>query len=241
MSDAYAQTYSRLVAWALTWWLDGKGVALPDLRAVVVSMHPVSRWLTAATLAVSVVIAGSVLMLRRSGGDLADVLQGLARTVLTLSAGWLLIASSWSLGDAMARWIVGPRSAVPELREQVAEAVTRADPTVGLTLSIVGIGCCLTFVAMVLVRFVIAVVLAVCLPVLAATSVLRGRGGWQLAVAWLVAVLAFKPLTAVIYRVGHGLLVTADDPVLVLLISALMFLLAAAVLPAGARVAGARR
>ena len=240
MSDSFAQTYSRLVGWALTWWLEGDGVALPDLRSTVMSLQPVSRWTTAATLTVGVVVGGGVFMLRRSGSDAAGVLQGLARTLLILSAGWLLIASSWSLGDAMARWIVGPRSAVPEFREQVAEAVMRADPAVGLTLSIVGIGCCLTFVAMVLVRFVIAVVLAVGLPVLAATSVLRGRGGWRLAVAWLAAVLAFKPLSAVVYRVGHRLLEAADDPVLVLLISALIFLLAAAVLPVGARVAGAR-
>lgn len=241
ISESFAQTYSALVAWALTWWLGGEDAGLPALRASAGELRAVSHWLTAAGLAISVVVAGALLTLRRRGSDLADLLLGLARTLLTVSAGWLLIASTWTLGDAVARWIIGPRPAIPEFRTQVLEAVTRADPAIGMTLSIVGIGCCLAFVATVLARFVLAVVLAVGLPVLAATSLVRGRGGWRLALAWLAAVLAFKPLSAVVYRVGHGLLVSAHDPVLVLLISALVFLLAAGLLPAVARVAAVPR
>ena len=56
-----------------------------------------------------------------------------------------------------------------------------------------------------------------------------------------MAVVAFQPVSAVLYRIGHGLALQVQEPVLVLLISALTFFLAAGSLPALARIAGSPR
>jgi hypothetical protein len=240
LSASFAQTFTSLVEWALSWWVGGDDPGLGALRGAVMAIRPVTSWAVAAALAVSVVIAGGMLLIRRNGQDLAGLLLGLGRSVLVFSAGWLILASCWTLSDAVARWLIGGRPDAAAYVESVMNATSAVDPALGLTMSIVGIGCCLSFVAAVLSRFVIAVLLAVVLPVLAAMSVVRadafGRG-----LAWLVAVMAFKPLVAVVYRVCHGLLTTTDDPVVVLLVATLSFLLAALLLPATAHVVAGLR
>jgi uncharacterized membrane protein YhaH (DUF805 family) len=60
-------------------------------------------------------------------------------------------------------------------------------------------------------------------------------------VAWLVAVLAFKPLAALVYRVSHDLVTSTREPVLVLVVVCLTFTAAAGLLPAVARVAAGVR
>ncbi len=240
LATSFAQTFISLVEWALSWWVGGDDPGLGALRDNVGAIRPVASWTGAAVLAVAVVIAAGLLMIRRDGRDLAQLLVGLGRSLLVFSAGWLILATSWTMSDAVARWLVGGRPDAAAYSEAVTHAVTAVDPALGLTMSIVGIACCLGFVAAMLSRFVIAVLLAVALPVLAAMSVVRadafGKG-----LAWLVAVMVFKPLIAVVYRVGHGLLTATDDPVLALLVSTLSFLFAAFLLPASAHaVAGFR-
>jgi len=241
VSQSFVDTYASLLAWALNWWSGEGSPGVSDLRAQVAGMRPVSRWVTAALLAVGLVVCAASLMIRRRGSDLADVLVGLARTALAVSAGWLVLASAWSLGDAVAAWILGRDSGLRELRSHLAEAATRADPGLALLLSIVGIACCLGFVAAVLARFVIAAMLVVGLPVLAAGSVTPGGPGLRTGIAWVVAVVAFQPLSAAVYRVGHGLALHAQAPVLVLLIPGLTLFLAASTLPLAARLAGGGR
>ena len=87
-----------------------------------------------------------------------------------------------------------------------------------LSLSIVGLACCLTFVGVLVARVVLAVLIAAGMPVLAAGSVLGG-GPLRIAGTWAVAVVAFDPLAALVYRVGHAVTMRADEPVVVLMVA----------------------
>src|SRR5690606_18274087 len=124
--------------------------------------------------ALGIVGAGVALVVRRRGSDLAAMLLAVSRTVLTVSAAWLLLASAWALGDRMGRWIVGRGNGVAEYRDHVAHAAAQADPIVALSLSIVGLACCLTFIGVLVARVVLAVLIAAGMPVLASGSVLGG-------------------------------------------------------------------
>lgn len=238
VAPSLGEAFTSLVGWALAWWVGGDDPDLAMLRANVMAIRPVTSWLAAVVLGVSVVLAAVVVMVRRNGADLAALVIGLTRSALVVSAGWLLLASSWSMSDGLSRWLLGSRPDIDAYADAVSAAMSQVDPAIGLTLSIVGIAACLGFVAAALARFVIAVLLAVGLPAMAATTVVRGAGGMRLGLSWVVAVMAFKPLNAIVYRVGHGLVSATDDPVLVLLTVALTFLLAAALLPGIASLAG---
>lgn len=235
-AESFGQAFTSLIGWALGWWVGGEDPDLAVLRANIAAVRPVTSWVAAVVLGLSVVVAAAALMIRRNGADLAVLLIGLARTALVISAGWLLLASAWSLSDGLARWLIGSRTDTDAYAQAVTRAMNEIDPALGLTLAIVGIAACLGFVAAVLARFVIAVLLAVGLPALAALSVLRSSNSMRAGLSWVVAIIAFKPLNAVVYRVGHGLLTNTDDPVLVLLIASLSFVFAASLLPAVAKI-----
>lgn len=229
------------MGWSLHWWLGEDRPGLPALRGQMADMKPVSIWVGAAILAVSLVASGVLVMLRRRGEDLAAMLLGLGRVALTVSGGWLLLSSTWALGEALSAWILGQRGGVAEYRAEVAQAMSQADPAVAMMLAIVGIASCLGFVAVVLVRFVVAGMLAIGMPVLAAAGGRMGLHVRRVAWGWAVAVVAFQPVSAVLYRIGHALALQVREPVLVLLISALTFFLAAGSLPMLARIAGSPR
>ena len=235
--QSFAHTYASLLAWALAWWADGGGWGLPEVRAQVADLRPVTRWVTAALLALGLVAAGAVIIVRRRGQDAAAAVVGTGRALLAVSMGWLILASGWALGDHLAGWILGRSAGVGEYRQQVEEAVSAADPVVALSLSIVGIACCLGFISAVLMRLVVTVLIAAGMPVIAAGS-LFGARALRTVAAWGVAVIVFEPLSAVVYRVGHALVLDADEPVLVLLVSAVTSFLAASTLPLTARLVG---
>lgn len=236
----FAQTYASLLAWVLSWWSERGAPGVSEVGALVTAVRPASKWTAAAVLALSMVGVGILLIVRRRGADLATAVMGLGRALLVVSAGWLVLASAWSLGDRIGRWVIGGGAGVQAYTEHVSRAAAQADPLVGLMLSIVGVACCLAFAAVLVARVFLAVLLAAGMPVLAAGSLLSARA-LRIAGGWAVAVVAFDPLCAVVYRVGHALVTRAEEPVVVLLVAAVTSFTAAGVLPVAARVAGVSR
>ncbi len=228
---ALDSSFVTLVDWVLGWWVGGKDPGWAMVGREVAAVRPVSRWLAFSVLAITVVIAGLQVALRRRGEPMADVVVGAARTLLALSAGWLLVAAAWAMSDALAQWLIGRRTAAPAVGQAVAAAIPQVDPLLASTLCIVGIGGCLGFTAVCLARVVIVIVAAFLMPAAAALPI----GLWRALLAWVVAVVLVKPINAVIYRVGHNLITAEKDPLVVLLAAGLMFILAAAMLPILAR------
>lgn len=233
--NSLAESFVTLLDWALHWWIAGEDPGLALVRSLTGQIGPVTRWATAVAMAGTVLAFAVLLMFRRRGSDLADMVLSLSRLVLVLSAGWLVFAAGWALSDALGRWIIGGRPAVGEYVEAVTDALADAEPALAMTLSVLGMSAVLSFIAVVLARFVLAVLLVAGIPVLAAAAVSRRAVGLRIAGGWLLAVLAFRPLACVVYRVGHNLVTGSGQPVIVLLSVALTFLLSAAMLPGVAR------
>lgn len=231
------ESFVRVLDWALGWWLGGHDPGLIFVRRTVSALDGVTHWTAFAALAVAAVVAALTLMARRRGRDLADLVIGAGRFLLVMSGGWLLLAAAWSASDGMGRWIIGARDDRRSYVDAVEEALRQADPTMARTLAITGTAAVLGFIAVVMARLIVTVLLAAGVPVLAAASLARRPAVLRGALGWMLAVIAFQPLAAVVYRASHGLVTGGNDPVLVLVVVCLTFLLIAALLPAVARLA----
>ena len=66
-------------------------------------------------------------MVRRNGADLAALVIGLTRSALVVSAGWLLLASSWSMSDGRSRWLLGGRPDIDAYADAVSAAMSQVD------------------------------------------------------------------------------------------------------------------
>jgi hypothetical protein len=237
-AETFGATFVDLADWALRWWVGDAGPGLEEIRREVLAVRPVGTWLAAAVAALAVVGSGLLLAVRRRGEDLAHVLFGLMRLGLAVSTGWLVAATAWTTSDRLAGWMVGPRAQAGGFTAGLEAALVAVEPGLAVTLSIVGAAACLGFVAVCVARFVAVCLLVVFLPVAAAASMLRPAPTLRIASGWAVSVLAFGPVTAMIYRVGHRVVDSAGDPLVVLLAGELSFLLAAASLPFIARMVG---
>ena len=240
VAQTFGSTFASLVAWLVTWWTGGHDPGLGALRQALLHLWPIIRWLSAAGLALSLVLAGAGLSLRRRGADLAALVIGVGRFLLVCSAGWLVLAWAWSASDALARWILGGSLDAGAYSRELAGALDEVEPVLALTLSVAGIASCLLLVAVILARFALAMVLTVTLPVVAAVSVTRSPLVLRRTVGWLIAVLAFRPLAYVVFRAGQQLHDSTSDGLLALVIAVVTFGAAAAVLPLSARVVSGR-
>ncbi len=240
-TNALGESFLTLLDWALRWWVAGSGPGLGFIAAQAATLAPVIRWIAAATLALAVVVGASAIIVTKRGGQLAALVVGLGRFLLVLSAGWLVFAGGWTLSDEVAEWILGSKRGTVEYVTSVTDALADAEPALAMTLSVVGAAACLAFIAVVLVRVVVGVLLMVGVPVIAAVSVAGDSSRMRIALAWSVAVLAFRPAAAIVYRISHDLVTGAREPVVVLLAVPLTFLVTVSILPGIARLAGAVR
>jgi hypothetical protein len=238
LAQAFGDVYLQVAAWALRWWVGDAGPGLAEVRQQAVAVRPVGVWVAAAVTAAAVVAVGALMTARRRGHELADAVLGLARLALAVTGGWLLLATAWTLSGHLADWILGVRREQEVYVASLERALGEVEPILAVALSIVGIAVCLSFVATCLTRFVAACLVGVFLPAAAGLSLVRSTRVLRFALSWTAAILAFEPLGAVIYRVGHRLVSSADDPVLVLLGASVSSVLAAASLPLVVRVAG---
>lgn len=239
-AEAFGRTFVSLVTWLLTWWVSGQDPGLAVLRQVIGDVWPVVRWAAAAALALGLVAGAALLAVRRRGSDLAHMTTGLARFLLALSAGWLVMASGWRMSEALSRWILAGGTDPRTYRQDLEAALASVEPVLALTLSVAGIAACLALVAAVLLRFVIAVLVMVCLPVVAGLSVARPTPALRHVLIWFAAVLVFRPLAYLVSRVGQELHAGIGDPLVLLVIAVLTFLVSAMILPVTARALSGR-
>lgn len=240
-TNVLGESFVTLLDWVLRWWVADRGPGLAFIAEHVSQMRPVVRWASAATLALTITTAAVVLIVARKGAHLAELLVGLGRFLLVLSAGWLVLAAGWSASQSLARWILGGDTHTTEYSVAVTDALAAAEPAIAASMSVVGAATALTFAAVVLLRAVMATVLAVTAPVIAAASLLAGGSRLRILGAWMLAVLAFRPLACLIYRMSHDLVTTSGDPVVVLLAVPLTLVLSALMLPLVAAVAAGTR
>lgn len=239
-AEDFGSAFASLVQWLISWWTAGRDPGLALIADATSRMWPVVKWVSAAALAIALVTAGVVLMVRRRGTDLAAAVVGLGRFLLIISAGWLILACAWSLSDAVARWLLGGSVNPEQYREDLTAALSNVEPVLAMTLSVAGIAACLSLIAVIVARFVLAVILTVTVPVLAAFSIAGSLSALRRALSWLVAVIAFRPIAFLVLRSGQQLNNHVRDDLLVLVVAVVTFAAAALVLPLTAHVVTGR-
>lgn len=241
VTNSLGESFVTLLDWALRWWLGDQAPGLRFVAEQMADIRPVTRWVAAVTLALSVVALSTAIMVTRRGHYAAEGVLGLGRFLLVMSGGWLVFAAGWSLSQSLSHWIIGGRSGVAAFLGAVSGALSEAEPAVAASLSVVGAAAVLAFVAVALVRTILAALLVAVVPIVAASALVHGRVPLRMALAWMLAVVIFRPLVSLVYRLSHDLVTTSSEPVVVLVSVPMMLLVSAMMLPLVARLAGGER
>ncbi|MGD9530143.1 MAG: hypothetical protein AB7V44_25570, partial [Pseudonocardia sp.] len=210
------QSAAEFFAWMMTFWLryDGWGqwAITPD-SAAVQGMQSYTRPIVVLVLVISVLAQAIRMMVSRKKDPAVDIAVGLVRYALYSSLGLVLLAAALRASDELAAAIIAP--AAEKFGERMAGVFTVLLETQPITLIFFG-GLILTLAALqVLLLFVRQagiLVLATMIPLAASGSVNRSTRPWMSKLAgWLVVLVAYKPMAAMIYAIGFQLLGEGDN------------------------------
>ncbi|MFJ6003600.1 hypothetical protein [Arthrobacter sp. NPDC092385] len=236
-----------------TWWLK---IGAPDMG----EGSATARIQTSTVLFVGVAgVLGTVFALIKIARDqdrnsAENLVMGMVRTILTTAIAVPMVALLFAATDELAPWLVTTISGSAQedgLGQAMGlEAIAGGTMTMqlaGIVLFIVPLALLGAILNALIVIFSYGMAIALCgvLPVFAAASQTeRGRKSFDKAVAWLAAVVLFKPAAAVLYGAGLALLKgiqgTAENELgntMISLITGLVVILSASVaMPALAKV-----
>lgn len=233
--DGFAQTMARAFAdilqATLTWWLGPSGVALrPLLRTLA---DPSGRnpagllaWVAGVVAVFALITAAINLMLRRRMDDAINIGIGLFKFALVYTAGWTVLLGLWNLADELTNTILGDKGtadlSAPFISLTLASAVNPASAGLMIVVGLIGAILGLFLFFAMLFRTAAIIILAIALPLAAAGAVGSGATKEWLpkVTGWLLALIFFRPLAALIYTIGLEVMTRSDgeDPMMGLLI-----------------------
>lgn len=221
-----------ILTWALDLWTGGTGADWGAMRQAAAATAPAVRWLAAAAMATSLVVGAVRVMYHRRGETAADIGVGLLSFVVLSVVSWAAVGAAWTVSEALSQWVLDPAHADPAgYAGAVLGGLQQVDPALAVMLSVLGIAACVALSVALLARAAAAVGLALILPVVAAGG---ARSAGLRALGWALALLAYRPLIAVLYRMLHAVVVVpgqATQPVQTVVVGVSGPLLAAACLP----------
>jgi hypothetical protein len=245
--DGLADALVDMFTLAMTWWLR------PDLDPVaigagaVAGVGPIARTVGAIVLAVGLMGAGVRLAWRRDGSDLVEVVGAVARFVLVTTAGAAVVTVLLRLSNALTAWIM-PTAANTDITDPTTSwfivalpaavtAVVASMPIVAVLLAVLFVGSTLAMFVTVLFRTASIIVLMVALPIAAAGgTTITTRQWFPKVLGWLLALIFWRPVAAMVYRIAAELPQAGTDTTAgslqVILMALTMMLLAVAALPA---------
>jgi len=202
-ADAIKSAVADLVKATLTWW-----VGQPSLD---VAASPVSR-LQALLLPVTVLVAVGGLMwqgirmtLSRKPDPLFDVGRGLAVLAFVTGAGVLTLGAALKAGDSLSVWMLD-QSTGGRFSDRIVEVMAMQGITGPGTVILLGmVTFFVTLLQWVLLFFRQGslIILAGLLPLAAAGSMSQSTRPWlRRLLAWLLSIVAYKPMVAFIYAAG---------------------------------------
>ena len=233
--DGFAQTMARAFAdilqATLTWWLGPSGVALKPLLNTLADptgRNPagVLTWVAGVVAVFALITAAINLMLRRRMDDAIDIGIGLFKFALIYTAGWTVLLGLWNLADELTNMILGDKGAAdlsaPFTSMVLSSAVNPASSGLMIVVGLIGAILGLFLFFAMLFRTAAIVILALALPLAAAGAVGSGATKEWLpkVTGWLLALIFFRPLAALIYTIGLEVMTRSngEDPMMGLLI-----------------------
>ncbi len=217
LGNSFADAMRDGATWVITttvgWWLqvpsiDVEGSAAVDVRQYVL-------WLSVAVAGAGVVWQGLRMTVRRDAQPLIDVGRGLVTLALWASVGIVGPAAALRLGDAFSVWVLDEAAS-----GQIADRMVRLASLTGVQSAgaVIVLGLLTMLAGLVQAVLMIfregAVIVLAGLLVLAAAGNVTGFGRRWLSklLGWMLALIAFKPVAALVYATALAMTGENTDP-----------------------------
>ena len=253
MAGWLVEIFTTMLDFVGTWWLN---IGAPEMGAGSATERVQMATTTFVGVAGIIGTAFAVLRIARDHNreSAENLVMGLIRTVVVSGLAVSMVALSLAVTDEVAPWLVDTiagNAARDGLGQSMdLDAVTgskMALTTAGILIVLAPFAILGSILNAALVIFSYGVAGALCglLPIFAAASTTeRGRKSFDKAVGWLIAVILFKPVAAVLYGFGlalmNGIRGTGDgevaNHVITLLTGTVIIFMACLSMPALARV-----
>lgn len=231
-ADAMRDGAGWVMAATLSWWVNVPSVDLQDSPAGEVRGYLL--WLATAVATLGLMWQGILMVVSRRPDPLIAVGRGLFTLVLWAGIGIAAPAAAMRAGDAFSTWVLDRAASGRAVERLLAVAsLTGVDSTgavivLGLVLMLAG----LVQAIIMIFREGAVVVLAGAVVLAASGSMTAATRGWLPRVlGWMAALIAYKPVAALVYATAVVLMGDGNDARTVL-VGFTMMLLAIVALPA---------
>jgi hypothetical protein len=236
VGNQFAEAMAGGASWVLRttigWWVNVPAIDLQTSPAATIRSYVL--WLSLAVATVGMMWQGIMLVLSRRPDPLLGIGRGLFTVALWGAVGIIGPAAALRAGDAFSAWVLNEASS-----GQAAERLTGLADMAGVTSpgAIILLGLLLMFsglaqAGMMIFREGAVVVLAGVVVLAAAGSFTNATRPWlHKVVGWMLALIAYKPIAALVYATAIAMVGTGHDPRTVL-VGLTMIILAIFALPA---------
>lgn len=236
VGNQFAQAMADGAAWVLDttvgWWVDVPAVDLTTSPAETIRSYVL--WLALAVATVGMIWQGIMLMVARRPDPLFGIGRGLFTLAIWAALGIVGPAAALRAGDAFASWVLDEATS-----GQAAERLTSLATLNGVTSpgAVIVLGLFLMLSGLVQAIIMIfregaVVVLAGVVVLAAAGSFTNATRPWMHRVlGWMAALIAYKPIAALVYATALAMVGEGSDP-RTLLVGLTMIVLAIVALPA---------
>jgi hypothetical protein len=231
-AEAMADGASWVLRTTIGWWVDVPAIDLQASPATTIRDYVL--WLSLAVATVGVLWQGILLTLSRRPDPLFGIGRGLFTVALWGAVGIIGPAAALRAGDAFSSWVLNEASS-GEAMERLAGLAGMAGVTspgaiilLGLLLMITG----LAQAVIMIFREGAVVVLSGVVVLAAAGSFTNATRPWlNKVLGWMIALIAYKPIAALVYATAIAMVGTGHDP-RTFLVGLTMIILAIFTLPA---------
>lgn len=230
LAEAFAKAAGQVLTLMMTWWLQTPSPIeqVTQARSVNNLIAPIAITILSVTMLAKL----GRMMISGRRDDAIEIGQGLLKFGLINGAALLVINLSLSAADELSRLLIADQATQFSERLNAAFDSIDVSPALRLLLGFSVAGFAIIQWLLLLLRQASILILIVLLP-LAASGVLTNvtRRWFPTMVGWLVALIAYKPLAALIYAIGMSLVSEGDD-VMTIMTGIVVLCIAVVALPA---------
>jgi hypothetical protein len=236
LGNEFAQAMADGAGWVLRttvgWWVDVPAVDVVTSPATTIRSYVL--WAAVAIATIGVMWQGVRLMLSRRADPLIGVGRGLFVFALLAAVGIVAPAAALRAGDAFATWVLD-ESTGGQLAVRLQTVASFSGVTASGAVIVLGLLMILSGIAQAVVmifREGAVVVLSGAVVLAAAGSFSQATRPWlHRVVGWMAALIAYKPIAALVYATAFAMVGEGTDPRTVL-VGLTMIVLAVVALPA---------
>lgn len=236
LGNQFAEAMADGAGWVLRttvgWWVDVPAVDVVTSPATTIRSYVL--WAAVAIATVGVMWQGVRLMLSRRADPLIGVGRGLFIFALLAAVGIVAPAAALRAGDAFATWVLD-ESTGGQLAVRLQTIASFSGVTASGAVIVLGLLMILSGIAQAVVmifREGAVVVLSGAVVLAAAGSFSQATRPWlHRVVGWMAALIAYKPIAALVYATAFAMVGDGTDPRTVL-VGLTMIVLAVVALPA---------